>query len=140
MAFNQPINILGINSLNKIRAGDAIWCFGQIVFAIADSYVANGPDIRQTIRRRFGVTEVLAVIMNGFSSDAGLGGNGAAAIGRYDSQNGTLKLYGIGRKTNSTAGPQSETEITGTSINNLAIQFLAICRGEGRSDDQKANG
>lgn len=124
--------------LTLIPVGTEKWCFGSVQFTAADQYTAGGIDLRTSIRKQFGVNEVFAIVFLGQSCDAGMGGNGCAANPRYDFTSGMMKLYGIGRNTNSTNGPKSETEVTGTSINNLLIPFWAICRGEGRTSDQNS--
>ena len=143
MAVN-PV-IAALNSVSKIPVGRESWCFGNLTFTAADTYVAGGFDIRAQIRKLFGASEVLAILFMGTSSDS----TGTHTLttsrvqARYDftpgnfgaTEAGVVKLYAIGRTDASTV-IASEVELTtGDSVDGLNFSFKAICRGPGTTVD-----
>jgi hypothetical protein len=128
MAVTQVVSKL--NTTSKIRLGQHAACYGTITFGGADTYVAGGFDVRNLIKRVFGVGDVESVCFFNGMSDAGITTGEATA--KYDAVTGLVKLFVIGRTSGAPGSPQaSDVELGGVSINAGRLDFVAYTTGEG---------
>jgi hypothetical protein len=148
-AISTPV-VTVLNSVSKIPMGGFKLCFFNMSFLVSDTYATGGFDPRPSIRKLFGVRDVLDILFLGGSSNAiGTTTYGTSRVqprftftpGKFGiSEASTVKLFAMGRTAASTV-VASEVEIgnadnvRGATGTGLTFQGVALCRGEGATYD-----